>query len=103
MSHSTGRPRFSVMLPVYEPGTYLLETLASVLAQDPGEERMEIVVVDDASPRVDVAALIRTRSFHPRIVVRRNSQNLGLAGNWNVCITQARGELIHLLHQDDVV
>jgi hypothetical protein len=48
-------------------------------------------------------ALIRTRSFHGRIVVRRNAQNLGLAGNWNACIAQARGELIHLLHQDDLV
>jgi glycosyltransferase involved in cell wall biosynthesis len=97
------RPRFSVMLPVYEPGPFLLETLASVLAQDPGPERMEIVVVDDASPRTDVAALVGSAKLQSRVVVQRNAQNLGLAGNWNACIDQARGELIHLLHQDDLV
>ena len=102
-SGTTPHPRFSVMLPVYEPGPYLLETLASVLAQDPGPECMEIVVVDDASPRTDVAALIASANLATRVSVRRNPRNLGLAGNWNACIAHASGELIHLLHQDDLV
>jgi glycosyltransferase involved in cell wall biosynthesis len=64
---------------------------------------MEIIVVDDASPRTDVAALIASAKLDARVILRRNGQNLGLAGNWNACIAQARGDLIHLLHQDDLV
>src|SRR5207253_10172288 len=41
------RPRWSVMIPAYECAGYLVETLESVLAQDPGPDRMQIEVVDD--------------------------------------------------------
>ena len=40
---------WSVLLPVYEPGPYLEQTLRAFLAQDPGADRMQIEVVDDAS------------------------------------------------------
>ena len=38
-----------------------------------------------------------------RISYIRQPCNLGLARNWNDCIARAQGELIHLLHQDDLV
>jgi glycosyltransferase involved in cell wall biosynthesis len=41
------RPLWSVMIPTYNCADYLRETLASVLAQDPGPEEMQIEVVDD--------------------------------------------------------
>ena len=41
------RPFWSVMIPTYNCAVYLRETLASVLAQDPGPDRMQIEVVDD--------------------------------------------------------
>ena len=37
------------MIPSNDYAPYLRETLASVLAQDPGPERMQVKVVDDAS------------------------------------------------------
>lgn len=96
-------PRLSVMIPAYEPGSYLVETLRSILAQDMGRQAMQIAIVDDASPTVDVAALIATVAPAGRIEIHRNATNLGLAGNWNRSIELARGELVHLLHQDDVI
>ena len=45
------RPRWSVMIPTFNCAKYLRETLGSVLAQDPGPERMQIEVVDAARPR----------------------------------------------------
>jgi glycosyltransferase involved in cell wall biosynthesis len=63
---------------------------------------MQIAVVDDASPTIDVEQLIAKVAPPGRIEVHRNTTNLGLAGNWNRSIALARGQLLHLLHQDDL-
>lgn len=97
------RPFWSVMIPTYNPPPgYLEETLRCVLAQDSGELEMQIEVVDDCSPNVDVAALVKSVG-RDRIKVSRTPGNLGLAGCWNTCIENSRGEWVHILHQDDLV
>ncbi len=91
------------MVPAYQPDeSYLRQMLASVLAQDPGAEAMQIEVVDDASPDADVASMVR-QIAGDRVRVRRSPKNLGLAGCWNECVRLAEGERVHLLHQDDIV
>jgi len=59
--------------------------------------------VDDASHSVDVHRLVRSIDRSGRIEFTANAQRLGLSGNWNRAIDLARGELVHLLHQDDAV
>lgn len=97
------RPRFSVMIPTYESGEKLCDTLKSVLEQDPGRNQMQISIVDDGSKRSDIQALIRQVDTDNRIEFVCNENRLGLCGNWNRAIELARGELVHLLHQDDYV
>ncbi len=91
------------MIPTYEPGPFLVDALRGILAQDPGQQVLQLAIVDDASPTVDVAALVATLAPEGRIEIHRNRENLGLAGNWNRGIELARGEFVHLLHQDDLV
>jgi glycosyltransferase involved in cell wall biosynthesis len=91
------------MVPAYEPDQRLCEALASVLRQDLGPEEMQVAVIDDASTRSDVAALIARASPRARVELHRASQNRGLAANWNECIRLARGGIVHILHQDDRV
>lgn len=90
-------------LPVYEPDAYLVHALRSVLRQDLGPERMQIVVVDDASTRSDVRTLIAEAAPAGRVELHRAMNNQGLAANWNRCIQLSRGEVVHILHQDDWV
>ena len=100
-----GRPRpfWSVMIPTYRPKEkFLRQTLESVLQQAPGPDEMQIEVVDDCSPDADVAALVRAIAGD-RVKFSRTPENLGLAGGWNTCIARARGEWVHILHQDDRV
>ncbi|PYT86436.1 MAG: glycosyl transferase family 2, partial [Acidobacteria bacterium] len=97
------RPYWSVMIPTYKPrADYLEQTLRSVLQQDPGPEQMQIEVVDDASPKVDVIALVQ-KIAGDRVTVFRSPVNKGLAGCWNTCIERSQGEWVHILHQDDLV
>ena len=53
------RPLWSVLIPTHNCAHYLRETLHSVLAQDPGEALMEIIVVDDHSTKDDPEAVVK--------------------------------------------
>jgi glycosyltransferase involved in cell wall biosynthesis len=100
---SSARPFWSVMVPTYNPrARYLEQTLRSVLQQDPGPEQMQIEVVDDCSPAGPLVECVRHVAAD-RIRVHCEPKNRGLAGTWNRCIERARGEWVHILHQDDVV
>ena len=96
-------PTWSVMIPTYNPTDLLRVTLEAVLAaQRQLGEPMQIEIVDDASPAVDVAALVATWGLSGVTVFRREA-NGGLAACWNHCVERASGDLIHLLHQDDFI
>jgi glycosyltransferase involved in cell wall biosynthesis len=97
------RPFWSVMIPVYNPPLpYLEETLRCVLDQDAGADQMQIEVIDDASPNGAPTEFIRKLAGE-RVTVHCEPRNLGLAGTWNRCIERARGDWVHILHQDDLV
>jgi len=97
------RPFWSVMIPTYNaPAGYLEATLRSVLQQDPGPEEMQIEVIDDCSPQGPRTELVQ-RIGGGRITLHPEPVNLGLARIWNRCIERARGEWVHILHQDDIV
>jgi glycosyltransferase involved in cell wall biosynthesis len=89
------------MIPTYNCASFLRHTLESVLVQDPGPARMQVEVVDDGSsddPRAVVDEVGRGRvEFH------QQDRNVGHIRNFTTCIERARGELVHLLHGDDVV
>lgn len=92
-----------MMIPAYNPSAdYLEQVLKSILQQDPGAERMQIEVVDDCSPSVDVKKMVESIAGE-RVAFSQTPKNSGLAGCWNTCIERARGEWVHILHQDDIV
>ena len=83
-------------------GRLLEETLRCVLDQDAGADQMQIEVIDDASPNGAPTEFIRKLAGE-RVTVHCEPRNLGLAGIWNRCIERARGRMVHILHQDDLV
>jgi glycosyltransferase involved in cell wall biosynthesis len=93
---------WSVMIPVFNCGEFLAETLWSVLRDDPGVDVMQITVVDDASTDVDVRALV-TEIGGSRVEYVRHATNVGSVWNFNTCVQLARGRYVHLLHGDDRV
>jgi Glycosyl transferase family 2 len=96
------RPFWSVMITSYKRTTYLTEAIASVLAQDPGADLMQIEVVDDSSPGTEIEALVKTVG-QGRVAFYRQPQNVGIYRNWNTCIERAYGHWVHILSDDDLV
>jgi glycosyltransferase involved in cell wall biosynthesis len=96
-------PFWSVMIPTYRPKEqYLRETIESVLQHDIDPDEMQIEVIDDCSPDTDVACMVKSIAGD-RVEFFRSTNNLGLAGCWNLCLAKSRGVYVHLLHQDDYV
>jgi glycosyltransferase involved in cell wall biosynthesis len=89
------------MIPSHDCAPYLRETLASVLAQDPGPDRMQIEVVDDGSP--DDPRAVVDELGRGRVDFFRQSRNVGHVANFHTCVERSRGRLVHLLHGDDCV
>lgn len=96
------RPAWSVMIPTYRSDDLLAECLASVLAQAPGPEVMQIEVVDDASPDGDAAAVVAAVG-DGRVAFHRQPANVGAPRNFTTCVERARGRWVHVLHADDLV
>src|SRR5258705_4419587 len=94
-------PRISVCVPTYNGGKYLRECLDDILSQTFGD--FEVVIVDDDSTDDTVDILNSYAAGDGRIRLYRNSQNLGLVGNWNQCFDLAQGEWIKFVFQDDKV
>ena len=102
LSPSVKRPLWSVMIPAYNCSSYLRDAIKSVLAQDPGAEKMQIEVIDDCSTDEDVAALV-AEIGKGRIGFFRQEKNVGSLRNFETCLNRSEGVLIHLLHGDDLV
>jgi hypothetical protein len=98
----TSQPLWSVMIPTYNCAQYLRGTLSSVLAQDPGEDLMQIEIVDDHSTKDDPEAVVKELG-KGRVSFYRQPKNLGHVGNFQTCLERSRGKLVHLLHGDDQV
>lgn len=97
MPEPTAAPPITFAIPYYAGRHYLAEAIESVLAQTLDD--WELVVVEDAGPE-PAADLVA--SYHDeRLRYARNDHTLGLAGNWNRCVHEARSPLVTLLHGDD--
>lgn len=85
------RPLLSVMIPTYNCTQYLREALVSVLAQDPGADRMQIEVVDDCSTDADVQAVVQEIG-KGRVGYYRQERNVGSLRNFETCLNRSTGK-----------
>lgn len=91
----------SVCVPVYNGEKYLRESLDSILNQTYTD--IEVLVVDDCSTDNSVPIVRDYQSKDDRIRLIEIENNLGLVGNWNRCIAEAKGEWLKLHFQDDLM
>ncbi len=91
-------PAVTVLMPVYNAGKFLAESIPSILGQSLTD--LELLIVDDGSTD-DSMAIVRS---HPdeRIRVLRQTRNLGIVAALNRGIAEAKAPLIARMDADDV-
>jgi glycosyltransferase involved in cell wall biosynthesis len=90
-------PTVTIAIPTYNRVTYLRQALESALSQT--YSRFQVVVSDNCSE--DGTAQYLASVWDNRLLLLRQRENLGMAGNWNACLEQATGEFFLLLSDDD--
>ena len=91
-------PQIIVLMPVYNGGRYLRESIASILAQS--FKDFELLIIDDGSTD-DSVSIVKSFS-DPRIRLVLNEHNIGVARTLNKGLELARGEFIARMDADDI-
>lgn len=90
----------SIVVPTYNVGDVVSETIQSVLSQT--YENWELILVDDASTDNTVSVLNTFCLKDPRITVLNNTINSGPGVSRNVGIERAQGQYLAFLDSDDL-
>jgi glycosyltransferase involved in cell wall biosynthesis len=93
--------KVSVIVPVYNPGPYIEDCIASLLRQSLPPDEYEVIFVDDGSTDATPARLDALAAEHPHIHVI-HQENSGWSGKpRNVGIEASRGEFVMFVDNDD--
>jgi glycosyltransferase involved in cell wall biosynthesis len=91
------------MVTVYQRTDYLQRALRSVLAQASGDMQVEVVCDGgDAARQREIAALVADIGGG-RVDFHACAEHLGHPHVFNLAIERARGQWVHILHDDDWV
>ena len=94
----------SVIIPNYNYAHYLGQCLQSVINSDFESDKMEVIIVDDASTDESVNVIeeiMKGSPFPVRLI--KNETNLGLISSRNRGIAYARGEFLFFLDSDNYI
>lgn len=93
--------KLSICIPTYNRAQFLKQALASVISQ--ADERVEIVVVDGASPDNTTEVVSAYKQSFQNLVYCRGEKNLGVDRDMARCIELAHGEYCWMLSDDDML
>ncbi len=100
---SSGVPLVSVVVPCFNQGQYLPQSVSSAL-QACRDWPLEIIVVDDGSTDVRMARwLDETKALAPDVVRIHRQANGGLSSARNAGVSMSRGEFVQFLDADDLL
>jgi len=100
-SHSSGAPRVSVGMPVYNGAKYMREAIDAILAQTFTD--LELIISDNGSTDDTQKICAEYAARDSRVRVFRFPRNMGPATNYNKVIELARGEFFKFQAHDDLI
>ena len=89
----------SIIMPSFNTGKYITETIESVLAQS--YKNWELIIVDDCSSD-NTDEIVSTYLSDNRIHYLKNEKNSGAAFSRNIALRKAKGKWIAFLDSDDL-
>lgn len=92
------QPLVSVIMPVYNAEKYILDAVNSIKNQT--YQNWELILIEDGS--TDCTLDIIQNIKDPRIIVKKNACNKGIAYTTNIGISISKGKYIALLDDDDI-
>lgn len=90
-------PLITIAIPTFNRAELLKVCVVTALAQT--YQDFELLVSDNAS--TDETGKVLGEFADRRLRVIRQKENVGLLGNWNACLNEARGKYVVLLSDDD--
>ncbi|MCR4294356.1 MAG: glycosyltransferase family 2 protein [Elusimicrobia bacterium] len=96
------RPSVSVIIPVKNEADAIASTVSACLASRYPADRLEIIVVDDASTDSTWATLQRLREVHPRLKLIRFPENRGKRQALGAGIAVAEGDVFVFVDSDSI-
>lgn len=97
----SSKVKFSVVMPLYNSGDYIEETLQSLIQQSYGFENLEVIIVDDGSTDEGGKICDRYQEKYPDQMKVIHKENGGASSARNVGVSLATGEYINFLDSDD--
>jgi glycosyltransferase involved in cell wall biosynthesis len=92
-------PYFTICIPVFNGEEFIKRAIQSVLDQT--FDSWSLTIIDNKSTDGTWDLLRSEFSSHPKIRLLQNASNLGLRGNLNRCLEEARGQWLGILPADD--
>ena len=89
----------TIAIPTYNRSNYVKQSITSALSQT--YTNIEVIVSDNCSE--DTTPDTISSFSDKRLRSYRQEKNLGMVGNWNFCLNQAKGFYFILLSDDDLL
>jgi len=99
MMLTKGIRKVSIGIPTRNRSAFAIRAVESALSQT--YKNIEVIISDNASHDDTVKAIEKIRD--PRIILIKQATNIGMARNFNACLSNASGELFLMLSDDDVL
>ena len=93
-------PSVSVVIPTHNRKDKLIRLINSILQSNYSKEKLNIIVIDDASTD---GTYEKIRKFFPKVYAIRNEKEKLVAGARNLGIKNAKGEYILFIDDDNIV
>lgn len=95
-------PKVTIAIPTYKRPELLSESLNSALNQSCYTDYEVIVVDNNPEKGCETEQLLRSYS-DKRLSYYKNTENIGMVGNWNMCVDLSKSKWVTILHDDDAL
>ena len=95
--------QITIAIPTYKRAHLLRETLESCLAQQTNCPFAIMVVDNNPERECETEQLLREYEAIPHLFYYKNTENVGMTGNWNKLFELAQTNFVVMLHDDDLL